>query len=95
MFGMMDDVVKELSANNDLVKGIIMAAAFILLIRQVYTQQMRTGQQLSRATLVSGIRDSTDEVVEDLTRMTNEVKGKIGMTLRNSKVLPPTEQGEV
>ena len=93
VFGMMNDVVREVSGNDDFVKGVIMAAAFILLIRQVYIQ-MRTGQQLSREALVSGIRESTDEVVEDITRMTNEVKEKIGMKLRNSKVIPSPEQGE-
>ena len=91
VFAMMNDVVREVSGNDDFVKGVIMAAAFILLIRQVYIH-MRTGQQLSKEALVSGIRESTDEVVEDITRMTNEVKEKIGMKLRNSKVLPSPEQ---
>ena len=84
MIAMMSDVVKEMSSNEDFVKGVVMVAAFILLIRQIYLH-LRRGQQLSRETLVSGIKESTDEVVEDFTRMTNDVKEKIrGMSRTTS-----------
>ena len=61
VFGMMEDVVKEVSGNDEFVKGVIMAAAFILLIRQVY-MKMKTRQQLPRDILVSGIREPYDVV---------------------------------
>merc|ERR1719394_1123969 len=89
MIAMMSDVVKEMSSNEDFVKEVVMVAAFILLIRQIYLH-LRRGQQLSRETLVSGIKESTDEVVDDFTRMTNDVNEKIqGMKLRNSKIVSP------
>ena len=88
VLGFMNEVVKEMSTNEDFVKGVVMVSAFILLIRQIYLN-LRRGEQLSKETLVRGIRESTDEVVEDFTRMTNDVKEKIqGMKLRNSKVVP-------
>ena len=88
VFGFMNEGVKEMSTNEDFVKGVVMVSAFILLIRQIYLN-LRRGEQLSRETLVRGIRESTEEVVEDFTRMTNDVKEKIqGMKLRNSKVVP-------
>ena len=73
MIAMMSDVVKEMSSNEDFVKGVVMVAAFLLLISQIYLY-LRRGQQLSRETLVGGIKESTDEVVEDFNRMTNDVK---------------------
>ena len=47
---------KTFRIGTSIVKGIIMAA-IILPIKQVYIQ-MKTGQQLSREALVSGIRES-------------------------------------
>merc|ERR1719318_614022 len=93
--GMMDEVEHEMTSNDNFLKGVMMAAAFILLLRQIYLH-LRRGQQLTREALVSGIKESTDEIVEDFTRLTNEAKEKIqGMKLRNSKVLPdPSRRDE-
>lgn len=89
---MMDEVVQEMSSNDVFFKGIVMAAAVILLLRQVYIQ-LRRGEPVTREALVSGIKDSTDEIVEDFTRITNEAKEKFqGMRLRNSKVLPGSSE---
>ena len=51
-----DMLAENLSSNDDFVKGVIMAAAFVVLIRQVY-MKMKTRQQLPREILVSEIRE--------------------------------------
>ena len=51
-----DMLAENLSSNDDFIRGVIMAAAFVVLIRQVY-MKMRTRQQLPTEPLVSGIRE--------------------------------------